>query len=683
MTCKAIRFLLVSVLLTFFALFLEGCGGGGTSGPGGGVIPPPSPFTQIEQDEMAAARNVATTSYDAKYISEGPTAAAAAAVAAATGMPGVSASGASEDGKTVWVRFTNGVLYGIAHLPDPGVIPAEGTSVEPLPAPTRDVSQFPNAAGGAIGLCSDVDPAITYLGDCFIPRLSGFGYQPVDNSTYQGNAFNPMTVYTAAKTARVAMLASHGVPLDSAPPDFEAGVGLLTKILYSPENLNAYSTFLRNQDADFFDIYVGEERRYLGCLLVLFPKYVRDWCTFPAGSFVFGNFCLSAAAESDWGPAVLAKGAVAFLGWDGAMAVGAGRATGNGLADLLTGNRNGEITTELMQSITLPPDVSGPEVPLNLGNAKVVLERLDITTRHGNTACLVCQGDARWGLTPHLDKAEVVSDKLVLTGSFGEANGSVWAVPVSEQTPQRLELTTWGATRIVAGLPSADAQVYVKSPGGLESNRLNAWLGSTLMLEVVKHEVTDNGHHFQVLGWAVPAGSERGLVSFQQASDFLVPVAYNTGGVPFMDYLCSYNVGYYDDPNDPNDEWAVNWYLRYPILAGDTWTSRGLSSGMVVSSTVQVVSTSEAVTVPAGTFLCAKVVETMSVPPGYGADSDCVVTRYERWLGSGTGWVKFRVSRSDGKTVVGELVKFSGSGGEPYFFPMALGSQWTLRWRIE
>ena len=492
MTRKAIRFLLVSVLLTFlltfFALFLAGCGGGGTSGPGGGVIPPPSPFTQIEQDEMAAARNVATTSYDAKYISEGPTAAAAAAVAAATGMPGVSASGASEDGKTVWVRFTNGGLYGIAHLPDPGVIPAEGTSVEPLPAPTRDVSQFPNAAGGAIGLCSDVDPTITYLGDCFIPRLSGFGYQPVDNSTYQGNAFNPMTVYTAAKTARVAMLASHGVPLDSAPPDFEAGVGLLTKILYSPENLNAYSTFLRNQDADFFDIYVGEERRYLGCLLVLFPKYVRDWCTFPAGSFVFGNFCLSAAAESDWGPAVLAKGAVAFLGWDGAMAVGAGRATGNGLADLLTGNRNGEITTELMQSITLPPDVSGPEVPLNLGNAKVVLERLDITTRHGNTARLVCQGDARWGLMPHLDRIVDVGDTLYLYGSFGNTPGSVTWGPY-KVSPSG---ANWSPTLVKAiyteamgpEMPPSDVYTTVN---GIQTNRL-LMAGANLIVEEISDD---------------------------------------------------------------------------------------------------------------------------------------------------------------------------------------------------
>jgi hypothetical protein len=665
MTCKAIRFLLVSVLLTFCALFLAGCGGGGGVGSPSSLLPPPQPFEPVEHGAMLVTAAGVTSRYAAAVGTSGTDTAAEEALAWASSQANVAEVGRSDDGSVIWTRFSNGVISRLEHL-------TERMSPPSAAGPGRDVSLTPTGSFAAI-FNGDFDAYYRQSANAASSTLSQHAYTVLPS--FNGASFTPKALADFGD-ADVMFIASHG---NGAP----CGAPLIATGLHRDDANDAIYKQCLTEGSVVWSTYEFEGVTY-GPYYAVTDRFVRSYVKpCPRGrSLVFVSACRSLEPSQALADAFRSRGAdVTYLGWVDHPRNDKAPLVEGALWDLLTARRSVIASADIPPSMV--PSGNTADNPLNLTDSLVILHAMASYEAAAGTM-LDFVGNSQWGLMPHLDKAEVVSDKLVLTGSFGEANGSVWAVPAGQETAQRLQLISWGAARIVAGLPSADAQVYVKSPGGLDSNRLNVWLGSTLILEVTEDEVTDNGHHFQVLGWAVPAGSERGLVRFQQASDFLIPVAYNTGGVPFMDYLCSYNVGYYDDPNDPNDMWAANWYLRYPILAGDTWTSRGLSNGMVVSSTVQVVSTSEAVTVPAGTFLCAKVVETMSVPPGYGADSDYVVTRYERWLGSGTGWVKFRVSRSDGKTVLGELVKFSGGGGgEPYFFPMALGSQWTFRWRIQ
>ena len=453
----------LTALLIILAL-VAGCGGG--SGGGNSSLPEAQPYTSEEHAQMETATQVATTTYEAKLASEGITAAATAASEAVSQLPGVAATGASADGSTVWIRFADGTEYALGQLPDMGDVPA---GLSTTSGQTRDISDFPGDAGSARVLGSDMDNATTAAAGCFIPRLGGVGYQ-LDTSTYRGGNLNPATFYKGVTGAQVVLLAGHGAVLREAAPYFGAKVVFVTSITGEPQNWDTYSAFLRANEAMFVE-FEG-----LGARLVLTAKYIRDYCSFAPGSMVLGNFCYSDAPYSEWDDAAVAKGAAAFVGWDDEVTVTAAVMTGNGLADLLTGNRAddalGAISSSMVSGISLPSDVSASDVPMNLGNAKTVLDALGHTGANGNTAKLVIAGDGKWGLRPHLDGYIIGDSRIDLHGYFGSSKGKVFMGSVEQN------VISWSTSQIEISLPSGTAQgdMYVQTPQGLKSNKLKVSL---------------------------------------------------------------------------------------------------------------------------------------------------------------------------------------------------------------
>ncbi|MBW1923038.1 MAG: tetratricopeptide repeat protein [Deltaproteobacteria bacterium] len=122
----------------------------------------------------------------------------------------------------------------------------------------------------------------------------------------------------------------------------------------------------------------------------------------------------------------------------------------------------------------------------------------------------------------------------------------------------------------------------------------------------------------------------------------------------------------------------------FPPEPGDEWSSSGESAGYTVNSIARVVSRSETVNVPAGSFEnCVKVVENLSYPGGYTSGQPYPV-KYERWFAPGVGPVKLIITEkaADGTTetkYVGGLDSYgniaSNSGD---YFPLGPGFRWTF-----
>jgi len=118
--------------------------------------------------------------------------------------------------------------------------------------------------------------------------------------------------------------------------------------------------------------------------------------------------------------------------------------------------------------------------------------------------------------------------------------------------------------------------------------------------------------------------------------------------------------------------------LRYfPPTVGQTWEDSGYRNGYPVNSKAKVVSLSETVTVPAGTFTnCAKVEETVTYPEGYIPGKPYPV-KFERWFAPGIGPCKVRATMNDGNVRIWELVYENIPSGSDYF-PLGLNYTWTF-----
>ncbi|MBI4871716.1 MAG: S8/S53 family peptidase, partial [Candidatus Riflebacteria bacterium] len=205
--------------------------------------------------------------------------------------------------------------------------------------------------------------------------------------------------------------------------------------------------------------------------------------------------------------------------------------------------------------------------------------------------------------------------------------------------------------------------------------------------ELTESSPATGGHTFKLEGTACPpVDNRRGWYTFQQSgsgADYYMSANWwNTAGVPYMEFLHSYNLGWYDEPDTEEDERVWNWYLRGPIVAGTHWSAIGRSNDFTIRSDSRIETIAAKVIVPAGEYeACVKVVETMTVPAGYAAVAgNYWVTKYERWLKAGVGWVQVRAHRSDGKVAQGQLLAFHSAGGGSTFFPVATGTRWKFRW---
>ncbi|RLB21547.1 MAG: hypothetical protein DRG71_08195 [Deltaproteobacteria bacterium] len=122
----------------------------------------------------------------------------------------------------------------------------------------------------------------------------------------------------------------------------------------------------------------------------------------------------------------------------------------------------------------------------------------------------------------------------------------------------------------------------------------------------------------------------------------------------------------------------------FPPELGEEWSSSGESGGYTVNSTARVVSLSESVNVPAGSFHnCVKVVEDLSYPGGY-TPGQAYPTRYERWFAPGVGPVKLLVTEksADGLSEIqyaGGLDSYQNiKDSSDDYFPLGAGYKWTF-----
>jgi beta-lactamase regulating signal transducer with metallopeptidase domain len=131
-------------------------------------------------------------------------------------------------------------------------------------------------------------------------------------------------------------------------------------------------------------------------------------------------------------------------------------------------------------------------------------------------------------------------------------------------------------------------------------------------------------------------------------------------------------------------------FLDGSVAVGESWSGEAFSyTYQPLLATVTVISASERVTVPAGTFancLLTEQVTTESDMPDAAPDrrkelnrSALVGTR-RAWYAPGVGLVRLEVTRGDGVEAMIELREYTISGGGQGYLPLVIGNSWTYGW---
>ena len=110
---------------------------------------------------------------------------------------------------------------------------------------------------------------------------------------------------------------------------------------------------------------------------------------------------------------------------------------------------------------------------------------------------------------------------------------------------------------------------------------------------------------------------------------------------------------------------------------GQTWTSTGFENEIPVQSSTIVVSISESVDVPAGSFNnCVKTVETLTIQTSY----PNFPNKCERWFAPGIGPIKLVSTYPDGSTQSEVLTEANtpGASADDYF-PLSIGYSWSSK----
>lgn len=188
-------------LLELLLVMLAGCGGGG--GSTSIVNKPSNPYTSVEIQQMQDVKSTVVTVYEQQIATGSEIDAAAAVVSAVKKMPGVTACGASSDGSTIRMRFSDGTEFAIGSIPDIGPIT---NSTNQIQIKSRDISNYPNTNGNVRLFCSDVDAVIESMGNRINPQLNPIGCQ-YDNYSYRGTKINPNILKTSFSGSKIIILA--------------------------------------------------------------------------------------------------------------------------------------------------------------------------------------------------------------------------------------------------------------------------------------------------------------------------------------------------------------------------------------------------------------------------------------------------------------------------------------------
>ena len=158
-------------------------------------------------------------------------------------------------------------------------------------------------------------------------------------------------------------------------------------------------------------------------------------------------------------------------------------------------------------------------------------------------------------------------------------------------------------------------------------------------------------------------------------------------------------IGYTDGESAPSElsTTVVFWQMSHAgklldpsVPVGGGWSGDAFSySYQPLKARVTVKSTSERITVPAGTFEGCLLVEQVTEESGLRDDAPeqkrklnlevfCGTRR--AWYARGVGLVKLDVRRADGVEAVIQLREFSVADGGDAYLPLALGNEWAYEW---
>jgi len=405
-----------------------GGGGGGSHGPSQAANVP-LPEAQVRLAETATT--VFEQTLQAKSISE-----ATQAVADwATTQPSIAASGVSDDGHTVWIRFAAGGTWLWTQVTDDG---SSGASFAPLGAGTRsttdDITQFPSGNKALV----------------IVPQWPGFPAGEADNvrellHDQRGYNVTPLTsnaectpeAFKHWSNYDIVYVGTHGGFLDDHTTWLATTLAAPSETIVPSDVPPTYKDDFDKNRLMPGNVYVGKDKQasYWHCN----SEFISHYCEgqrFRSGAGVFINAC-SSLVRTD-----MADKLVGETGLGAAVYVG--NTCRTPLADTYCGLLVGLVG-------------STNELPHNLSNAIASFNRTYVDKRGPDT----------WGIGPRLDSYTTADSVVTLSGSFGPTRGTVTV----GSSP--LQVSSWSDTNIECPLPTSSVEGdLVVHVGSLKSNPL-------------------------------------------------------------------------------------------------------------------------------------------------------------------------------------------------------------------